>query len=229
VSLWLAGRRLTLGVAAVAMAVAASASLPAALELREAPTTGAEPWRLLTGHLVHLNGRQLIMNLIAFVWLGCLCEPKMPRRYGMLLIASALAVGAGVLHLHPNLASYRGLSGIASAQFSALVVLRWREARRSGRAALALPPLLAFVLFLGKTVFEIETGRALFAGSLALGGAGPSPAAHLFGALAGLVVVLLPAPDSRTPAPAPETASGRAANGPAPRGQATRGAAGRVG
>jgi len=204
---WVAARRVTLGVAALAIALALPGLLAgggspvvAALELRDALATDSEPWRLLTGHLVHLNGRQLSMNLIAVVWLGCLCEPAMPRRYVTLLVASALTVSAGVLHAHPDLASYRGLSGIASAQFAALVGLRVREGLRSGRKALAFPPLVASLLFLGKAAFEVGTGRVLFAGGLVLAGAGPSPAAHLYGAIAGLAVALLPASRPRSAA-----------------------------
>jgi rhomboid family GlyGly-CTERM serine protease len=218
---WLAARRITLCMGALAIALAlpglvrdGGSSLPAALELRDTFTTDAEPWRLLTGHLVHLNGRQLMMNLISFVWLGCLCEPRMQRRYGTLLVVSALTVSAGVLHAHPDLVSYRGLSGVASAQFAAVVALRLRDGLRSGRTAPAVPPLVALLLFLGKTAFEVETGRALFAGTLALGAAAPSPAAHLFGAIAGLAVALLPAAHSLSaarPAMAGAQAHGSAA------------------
>ena len=165
--------------------------LPALFELRGGDAATLQPWRLLTGHLVHLSGRQLVLNLAAFLWLGALCEPKMPRRYGSLLLGSALAVSAGVLLLHPALGAYRGLSGIASAQFAALVVLRLCDTRRRGAAGAALP-LLTLLLFFVKTAYELGTGRGLFTGSLGLAGAGASPAAHLFGALAGLVVALLP-------------------------------------
>ena len=209
---------LTLLVALISLAASLPVLVPgdgliqAALELRDAFTVGSEPWRLVTCHLVHLNGRQLLMNLIAFLWLGILCEPKMHRRYGMLLFASSLAVGVGVLHVHPDLAGYRGLSGIASAQFAALVALRWRETRLNGRVAAALSCVVALLLFMGKTIYEVETGRALFASGLELDGAGPSPVAHLFGALAGLAVALLPAPATTTPEP-----QCRAARGPAAR------------
>src|SRR5262245_6214301 len=65
------------------------------------------------------------------------------------------------------------------------------------------------------------SGRALFAGPLALGAAGPSPAAHLLGAIAGLVVALLPAPRSRRAAPA-ATACPATANPGTARGSAAR-------
>ncbi len=191
---------LTLVVALVSLAASlpvivpgGSALLPALLELRGGGAVGAQAWRLVTGHLVHLSGLQLLINLVAFVWLGVLSEPKMPRRYGLLLLGSSLAVSAGVLLLHPALGSYRGLSGIASAQFAALVALRARSARRHGGGVAGAVPLLSLLLFLAKTAYEIATGRGLFTGSLGLGDAGASPAAHLFGALAGLVVAALPA------------------------------------
>ena len=205
---------LTLVVGLVSLAVSlpvivpgGGALVPALLELRGGGAAGTQAWRLVTGHLVHLSGLQLLLNLVAFVWLGVLSEPKMPRRYGLLLLGSSLAVSAGVLVLHPTLGSYRGLSGIASAQFAALVALRARAARqwcaaRHGRApndprgaALAradLVPLLSLLLFLAKTSYELATGHGVFTGSLGLGDAASSPAAHLFGALAGLAVAALP-------------------------------------
>jgi len=192
------------------------AFLPALLELRGEGVARAQPWRLVTGHLVHLSGRQLVLNLLAFLWLGVLCEPKIPRRYGLLLLSSSLAVGAGVLALHPTLVSYRGLSGIASAQFAALVALRAREARRQGGVSAAALPVLALLLFLAQTAYELVSGRGLFTGDL--GAAAASPAAHLFGALAGLAVAFLPS--RRGVAQRPGVVG---APGPAPRRPSTSG------
>jgi len=191
---------LTLAVGLVSLAVSlpvivpgGSALLPALLELRGGGAVPAQAWRLVTGHLVHLSGLQLLLNLVAFLWLGVLSEPKMPRRYGLLLLGSSLAVSAGVLALHPALRSYRGLSGIASAQFAALVSLRARAARHHGGAAGAVAvPILSLLVFLAKTGYELATGHGVFTGSLGLGDAGSSPAAPLFGAVAGLAVAALP-------------------------------------
>jgi len=216
---------LTVAVALASLAVSlpalvprGDAFLPALLELRGEGVARAQPWRIVTGHLVHLSGRQLVLNLLAFLWLGVLCEPKMPRRYGLLLLSSSLAVGAGVLALHPALDSYRGLSGIASAQFAALVALRAREARRQGGVSAAAFPVLALLLFLAKTAYELASGRGLFTGDLGLGTAAASPAAHLFGALAGLAVAILPC---RRGVPRRSGVTGAA--GPTPRRPSTSG------
>lgn len=168
------------------------ALVPSFLELRGGDAVCAQAWRLVTGHLVHLSPLQLVLNLAAFLWLGALSEPMMPRRYGILLLGSSLAVSAGLLVLHPALGSYRGLSGIASAQFAALVSLRTRAAMRPGGGATWAVPILSLGLFLAKSAYEMATGHGVFTGSLGLGDASSSPAAHLFGALAGLAVAVLP-------------------------------------
>jgi len=190
---------LTLVVGIVSLAVSlplivpgGGALVPSFLELRGGDAVCAQAWRLVTGHLVHLSLLQLVLNLAVFVWLGVLSEPLMPRRYGILLLGSSLAVSAGVLVLHPALGSYRGLSGIASAQFAALVSMRTRSAMQPGGAANWAVPILSLALFLAKSAYELGTGHGVFTGSLGLGDASSSPAAHLFGALAGIAVTVLP-------------------------------------
>ncbi len=201
---------LTLVVGIVSLAVSlplivpkGGALVPSFLELRGGDAVCAQAWRLVTGHLVHLSLLQLVLNLAVFVWLGVLSEPMMPRRYGILLLGSSLAVSAGVLVLHPALGSYRGLSGIASAQFAALVSMRTRSAMHPGGGAPRLAgtpgggatwgvPILCLALFLAKSAYELVTGHGVFTGSLGLGDASSSPAAHLSGALAGIAVTVLP-------------------------------------
>ncbi len=126
--------------AAVSLALFASPDWSAAWELRPG-TPLAEPWRLLTGHFTHWTADHLQWDLLVFVALAILFPP---RRLGVLLFSTALLVSLGVILLHPQLPSYRGLSGLDSALFAALAgdLLRRpnRVDRFLGALALALSP-----------------------------------------------------------------------------------------
>jgi len=163
-------------VAAVAISASLFPSFGALLELRpEAALT--QPWRLVTCHLAHWSERHLLWDLLVFLALAPLLPP---RRLLLLLPAAALLISAGVLLVHPQLAAYRGLSGLDSALFAASAL---DLARRP-------PPLdrtlgaLALALFLGKTGFELASGGALFAAGPFV----PLPLAHLLGLAAALGV-----------------------------------------
>jgi membrane associated rhomboid family serine protease len=124
----------------------------------------------VTCHLAHLTPAHLALNLLAFLVLGSLCEPALRGRYGALLAVAAVAVGAGLFLVHPRLGSYRGLSGIASAQFAALLAARLTSSVRTRRFRELPAPLLAAGLFLVKLLTETHRGAPVFAGSAALAG-----------------------------------------------------------
>ncbi len=61
-------------------------------------------------------------------------ERQVGRHYPWILLASGLAVGLGVLWLLPDMNLYRGLSGVDSGQFAAVVCVEGRLAMsRRGR------------------------------------------------------------------------------------------------
>jgi rhomboid family GlyGly-CTERM serine protease len=155
-----------------------------ALELR-ADSALRQPWRLLTGHLVHINWPHALINVAAWWVVARLYAPELPPgRQALVMVASALVIGLGLTTLHPDIAWYRGFSGVLHALFFAggvqwlIVSLR---AERSWRA-LWLP----VVLVLGgtiKVIAEQPAGSATpYADWL---GAGTVPQAHLLGAIAG--------------------------------------------
>ena len=161
-------------IAAVAICASLFPSFGALLELRpEAALT--QPWRLLTGHLAHWNERHLLWDLLVFLALAPLLPP---RRLLLLLPAAALLISAGVLLFHPELAAYRGLSGLDSALFAALALDLARRPLPLDRALGAL----ALALFAAKIVFELASGAALFAAGTFV----PLPLAHLLGLAAAL-------------------------------------------
>lgn len=164
---------------------------PPALEYRRAalPT---EPWRLLTGHLVHVNWTHALVNAGAWLVLAWLFAPQLGTRRQL----ASLALGAAFISLalagwHPSIEWYRGASGALHALFfagaSAAVgtSLRGRSAR-SARSALAPLALLAAGWI--KVALEQPGGSATpYAEWLA---ATTVPQAHLAGALAGTLLGL---------------------------------------
>jgi rhomboid family GlyGly-CTERM serine protease len=156
----------------IAAATLAAALLPGAwLELTRDP----EPWRMVTGHLVHWNHEHLLWDLLAFIALGIACERRHRAAFHATLTASAMVIPIAVWVFAPGIAAYRGLSGIDSALFVLLLLLY--------RSPITL---VLGGAFLAKIGFELVTASAVFAGDL--GGAVPVPVAHLAGAAAALLV-----------------------------------------
>lgn len=163
-------------VAATAISASLFPALGTALELRP-ERVALEPWRLLTCHLAHWNEQHLLWDLLVFLALAPLLPP---RRLAALLLPAGLAISFGVLICQPELASYRGLSGIDAALFVALAL---DLARRAGRLDRVLGGL-ALLLFAAKIAAELASGQAVF---VATGGAFvPVPLAHLLGLAAAL-------------------------------------------
>ena len=91
----------------------------AALEYRRA-LVAAEPWRLVTGHLVHLGWLHLLVNLAAWLILARLYAPDLGALQQLLvLLASMLLISLGLAKAFPQIAWYRGLSGALHALYFA--------------------------------------------------------------------------------------------------------------
>ena len=95
----------------------------------DAAIAGAERWRLLTGHLVHLDAAHLGVNVGALVLIGGMLERAVGslRLVGLAVVAG-FAIGGGVL-LDPEVERYAGLSGILNAMLATLCIV---QARRTG-------------------------------------------------------------------------------------------------
>jgi rhomboid family GlyGly-CTERM serine protease len=171
---------LTLTVCALALVVAAVPGLGTSLALELAPLASGEVWRLWTGHLAHWSGSHLAWDLAVFVvgaaWLE---RTAGARRLARLLFVGGAVVSAAVLFLRPDLASYRGLSGIDCALVAGVAAHLARVRPR--------PVLLVAAGLCAKVVYETVTGAGAFAGSL-----GPGvvvvPEAHVVGALVGALL-----------------------------------------
>jgi len=167
------------------------------------PATAGEAWRLLSGHLVHLNLEHLAWNAGTFVLMSAMAERDLalgPERQLRILLVGAAAIdlllwatsgGASV--------AYAGLSGVLNALLAVMLVESWRTTR--------CPSVLAVAaLSVGKIAYEAATGDTLFVDV-------PWPAAaegHAGGFLAGLAyAAVMSRRQTKGPARTPAPVSGR--------------------
>lgn len=195
----------TAAIVALALWAGGDPARASTLEWNRAAIASGEVWRLLTGHLVHWTPRMAWVDLSAALALGTAIETLDRRLLRASALASAALVGPGLLLVAPSLERYRGMSGIAAGWLAALAVDRLRAGPRRVAGWLAAAALGAF---LAKTGWEIVSGRALLVGPLPEGVA-VTPAAHLAGALGGIVAAVVPRRQRVSDSPEPDREGGR--------------------
>jgi rhomboid family GlyGly-CTERM serine protease len=136
---------------------------------------GGTVWRIATCHFTHFTYEQLAWDALVFLLLAIACERRNRGAFRATLLASVVVVPIAVLTFS-NVTTYRGLSGIDSALFGLLLVTEWRRSRIVA---------LCGVAFAAKVIFEMSTGAAVFVHSDAFIAV---PAAHIAGALVGVIV-----------------------------------------
>lgn len=152
-----------------------------ALIFDRAQIEAGEIWRLVTGHLVHLNLQHLLWNAIAFVVLAAMARYdegiSYARQAGIML--AGVAVIDIALYASPSpLSFYAGFSGVLNALWAVMIVEAWRQKKSLLIAGIG-------VLSLAKIGYEALTAKTLFFDT-------PWPAAfegHAGGVLAGLLFV----------------------------------------
>lgn len=138
----------------------------------------AEPWRLLTAHVVHLGWMHLALNLVGLGLIWVLFGRRLvPWAWTVALVVCALAVSLGLWWRDADLAWYVGLSGV----LHGLLVLGALAALKTERRT-ALLVLAGIAL---KLAWEQYSGGD--AGTAALVGGAVIVNAHLYGALGGLL------------------------------------------
>ncbi|HXF46108.1 MAG TPA: rhombosortase, partial [Burkholderiaceae bacterium] len=169
-----------------ALALIALHALPAApwLEYRRA-LLATEPWRILTGHFVHLNWPHALANAAAWLIVARLFAPELgARRQLLIALAACIGIAFGLAWLYPQIAWYRGFSGTLHALFfagatrAALAALRSRQRWRAGW----LPLLLAAGGAVKVALEQPSGANTPYADWL---GAPTVPQAHLLGAAVG--------------------------------------------
>jgi rhomboid family GlyGly-CTERM serine protease len=140
-----------------------------------------EWWRLLTGNLVHLGTAHLLLNLVGLglVWALVGDGLRGLRGLGVVVLASS-AVGLGLWWGEPGLGWYVGLSGTLHGVLVAGALVGSR--RRPAESGLVLG------LVAVKLAWESLVGP--LPGTAELVGGAVISAAHLYGALGGLLTGL---------------------------------------
>jgi rhomboid family GlyGly-CTERM serine protease len=148
-----------------------------------------EIWRMVSAHLVHLNLPHLLLNLLGLVLICELIWGELPLQHGFGLSGfSAVAISAAFWWLHPELVWYAGLSGVLHGLWAGCTLFGlWRTMTAPLRSR--LPYLAGALLLAGKLLMEFHYGPSESTAHF-IGGEVVS-AAHLYGALAGAVYVLV--------------------------------------
>jgi rhomboid family GlyGly-CTERM serine protease len=171
-----------LAIAAAVAAIVALQALVGAPLLRydRAALAGGELWRVLTGHLVHLGPRHLVLNLAGLVLVNALIGAHL-RLSGWSLVCalSAITISAGLWLAVPTLNRYVGLSGV----LHGLIVAGALYALADPRERLFAVAVIAVIA--GKLAWEQVIGP--MPGTAAAAGGRVVVEAHLFGALGGLI------------------------------------------
>jgi len=171
-------------IAAVAIVIQAAGTDAAhALRYERPAILHGQWWRLLTGNLVHMGWSHLWLNLagLALVWL--LFKDQIPLRVWIAsLLVSCLGVGLGLLWWSPHLVWYVGLSGALHGLFVTGAALCVRRGYRF--------EIVLLVLVAAKLIYEQNVGP--LPGSEEVSGGHVAVDAHLYGAISGALLVLVP-------------------------------------
>jgi rhomboid family GlyGly-CTERM serine protease len=168
-----------------------SSGVTAAWELDRAAVASGQWWRLITGHLTHWNFDHLFWDAATFLVLSIMCLRRRPAATIGCVMVGSLAISAVVLGLHPDLTTYRGLSGLDTALFTLLAVMFYHDARRDGDRALAAVAKWGLAALTAKTAYELATGDTLFVNSRQAGFV-PLASAHAVGAVIGFMAAVAP-------------------------------------
>jgi rhomboid family GlyGly-CTERM serine protease len=157
-----------------------------ALEYRRA-ALGAQPWRLLTAHWVHINWTHVLINAAAWFMVARLFSFELtPGRQMLVLLLAGVAISAALAAGYPKIEWYRGFSGELHALFFAgasawlLKTLVGSETRTL--RAIWLPGALVLGGWIKVVLEQPSEGVTPYAAWL---GATTVPQAHLVGALCG--------------------------------------------
>ncbi len=169
-------------VAASILAEFGGSSSRALLRFERSAIAEGEPWRLVSGHFIHLGAAHMLMNAAALLLLWLLVGQSLTTARWLVVIAVCLVgIDLGFWLFDPQLTWYVGLSGLLHGMLAAGLIARYRVAAAE---SLTLGCLLA-----AKIIYEQVAGP-LPGSELAAGG--PVVVnAHFYGALAGAAAGLL--------------------------------------
>jgi membrane associated rhomboid family serine protease len=144
----------------------------------------SEPWRAVTGHLVHRHGALAAVDLAVLAGLGDFWELRSRRLYVRILLASAGLASLALLALS-DFSRYVGSSALSSGLFVAAAL----EFARATRPALRRVAWCALALFAAKCALEALGEDALSLVSLPEG-TRVAACAHWAGGIGGALAFL---------------------------------------
>ncbi|HVR76529.1 MAG TPA: rhomboid family intramembrane serine protease [Planctomycetota bacterium] len=149
----------TLLVAALAVAASLAPPLGAILIDLRGLAGGSEPWRILTGQLVHGSLLHLLLNLLVFVPVAALRERRV-KTAGFLLEWAILAasVAAAVRLFHGDWSTFCGLSGVVYGLLILVLLDPGRRKQPAGAAASRRWAHLAVLFLVLKSLAELAGG-----------------------------------------------------------------------
>ena len=148
-----------------------------------------EVWRMFTGHLVHWNSSHLFWDLFVFLGCGFFLEWLQRNRVLIIILAVTLSVSTALLVFQPSLVYYRGLSAVDMGLFTAACLKAIAYCRLRNKRPMAVVWSLVLLGCFLKPFLEVATGDALFVSGFGEGIV-PSPASHIFGILAVLILFM---------------------------------------
>ncbi len=154
---------------------------PEALRYDPQAIRDGELWRLLTGHLVHANGRHLLLNLAGLF----LCQALTGVNWSLLqwsgrILLLALMISLGLWWLNPGLRWYVGFSGV-------LFGLYLMAAVESLPRQMLISSLLVLLLLAKILMEQFSSVKISSSGWI---GVPVLVDAHLYGFLSGLLLLL---------------------------------------
>jgi rhomboid family GlyGly-CTERM serine protease len=146
---------------------------------RDALLADGEWWRLLTGHVVHLNPSHLLLDGLSFLVIALMFVAMTPMwLWWGALVAAAVTIDAALLVMHPELDWYVGLSGVIHGVF-VVGALRTLEHHRTEGAVM-------LILLAAKLAWEVLVGPMPWSESASRGPVVEE--VHLYGTLGGAIL-----------------------------------------
>lgn len=140
-----------------------------------------EIWRMFTGHWVHFSTSQLVYDLLALSIAGWIIESQKLPHFGWLCLLTPWLVSAVLLWFEPQMKVFGGLSALATTMIVYLALFGLHDT-----APWRWVCLVALLGIVGKILYEMTTGRMIFATTANVTVA-VSVASHVSGALIALL------------------------------------------
>jgi rhomboid family GlyGly-CTERM serine protease len=161
------------------------------LEYHRVLIESGQLWRLLSCQWTHCSAGHLFFDVLVLLVAGTIYRLRGGKRLGACIVASAVLIPAGLWVLLPEMARYRGLSGVDVAVTAMLAIAMLRDGISSGDRLSTITPALLVAAIVIKIGYEVCSGQTVFVDAAADGFV-TVPVAHLLGAMIGGATELLP-------------------------------------